>query len=72
MSTTPSGSDAEITHCEWCGAEYAAEGPRPEPPRRAPRAATPPTALPREGAAEPETHCEWCGAEYPVPGEGRA
>ncbi|MCU0306689.1 MAG: hypothetical protein MUE51_02790 [Thermoleophilia bacterium] len=51
-----------ITHCEWCGADYEADGPAP-PARVAPR----PAPAPAE-AAEPATHCEWCGAEYPVPG----
>ena len=59
------GGPGDITHCEWCGAEFdtplgsSAAALRP---RRAARPLTPPA--PGEG----ETHCEWCGAEYPVPG----
>jgi hypothetical protein len=55
----------QITHCEWCGAEY------PEPREAAPAEprAAPPAGPPAGAAgAEPATHCEWCGAEYPVPG----
>jgi hypothetical protein len=61
------GGPGEITHCEWCGAEYdttpAPRRPPPVPPK-APARSTPPAPV------EGETHCEWCGAEYPVPEGG--
>jgi redox-regulated HSP33 family molecular chaperone len=63
MSTSEGDSGAEITHCEWCGAEYEADGPRQEQSRRAM-----PVPAAGPGTSEPGTHCEWCGAEYPVPG----
>jgi hypothetical protein len=67
MSDNSAGE--QLTHCEWCGAEYAEPGEAGLPERRAasrvaPRRLAPPPA----SAAEPPTHCEWCGAEYPVPG----
>jgi hypothetical protein len=63
----------QLTHCEWCGAEYAEpreagpgeRGAAPSVPTRRP---PPPPA----SGAESPTHCEWCGAEYPVPGAGDA
>jgi len=64
MATSGAGSGEEITHCEWCGAEYPAAGPRDDEPRRA----APPPVAAATGAVE-GTRCEWCGAEYPVPGE---
>jgi hypothetical protein len=65
MSTSTSGGAGDITHCEWCGAEYPDDAPRPQ---RTPAHLSPPVEQP-PGGAEPVTHCEWCGAEYPVPGD---
>jgi hypothetical protein len=67
MSTAAGGAGGELTHCEWCGAEYppAGPGPRHAPARSPDRAPAGAPAQPEE----PATHCEWCGAEYPVPGE---
>jgi hypothetical protein len=64
--TSETGGAGDITHCEWCGAEFDTS-PAPRPSR-----ATPPSrpASPAPGPGEGETHCEWCGAEYPVPGAG--
>jgi hypothetical protein len=69
MGTAPGPGAGDITHCEWCGAEYPADAPRP--PRRPP-APTQPSAAVAPTGGEPATHCEWCGAEYPIPGESRA
>ncbi len=56
------GGPGDITHCEWCGAEFDTT----PPPR--PSQATPPERPASPAPVEGETHCEWCGAEYPVPG----
>jgi len=59
------GGPGDITHCEWCGAEFDTTlAPRPSQ-------ATPPERPASPAPVEGETHCEWCGAEYPVPeGDG--
>jgi len=55
----------DITHCEWCGAEFdETAAPQPHRARPTPGRATSPAPV---GG---ETHCEWCGAEYPVPEGG--
>lgn len=66
------GGAGDITHCEWCGAEYEApEGSQPSSePAPSPAVVSAPVAPPSRVPADGETHCEWCGAEYPVPGEG--
>jgi hypothetical protein len=67
MSSAAGAGGGEITHCEWCGAEFPPD--TPSPPRRPPEGPAPPAAPARGTEAEPATHCEWCGAEYPVPGD---
>ena len=61
--TSETGGPGDITHCEWCGAEFDTS-PAPRPSRStSPSRSASPAPAPVEG----ETHCEWCGAEYPVP-----
>lgn len=55
------GPDGEMTHCEFCGAEYDADTVAVRP--------THPELPVEEASPEPTTHCEFCGAEYPVPRE---